>query len=204
MDIKINDKKKNVTVWPEKLFTQKEVDDSYQRGKDSRTSDVKNIQAADKSPEQEGKDEQTKSQATKKELDKQTVKDLVRMSNRCIYSISTQFPWNLIPSTIDIEEDRVTFIFRQFLSSQSHSVNIKDISNVFIESSLFSATLQVVSHTYVQNDIKIGHLNRKKAEKARRIIEGLRIFADHNINTSNYTIDELTQKIEEFHTTHKE
>lgn len=148
----------------------------------------------------EGIDEQTKNQAIKKESDRQTVSDLVKMSNRCIYSISTQFPWNIFPNTIEIEEDRVTFTFRQLLSSQSHSINIKDISNVFIESSLLSATLQVVSHTYTQNDIKISHLNRKKAEKARRIIEGLRTFAEHNINTSNYGIDELITKIEEFHT----
>ena len=121
------------------------------------------------------------------------------MANRYSYSISTQFPWNIIPNTIDIEEDRVTFTFRQFLGSQSHSVDIKDISNVFIESSLYSATLQVVSHTYIQNDIKIGHLNRKKAEKARRIIEGLRTFIKHNINTSNYGVLELIAKIEEFH-----
>lgn len=155
---------------------------------------------SDNNLKSEGIDEQTKNQATKKEADRQTVRDLVKMSNRYIYSVSTQFPWNLFPSTIDIEEDRVTFTFRQFLSIQEHSVDIKDISNVFIESSLFSATLQVVSHTYIQNDIKIGHLNRKKAEKARRIIEGLRTLVKHNINTSSYGIEELILKIEEFHT----
>lgn len=200
MAIKTNDQKGNVTVWPGKLYSQQEVDDSYQRGKDSLTPKVKNIQETDKSLKKEGKDEQTKIQATKKESDIQSVKDLVKMSNRSIFSISSQFPWNLFPNTIDIEEDRVTFTFRQFLSQQSHSINIKDISNVFLESSLFSATLQVVSHTYIQNDIKIGHLNSKKAEKARRIIEGLRVFAEHNINTSNYGVDDLIAKIEEFHT----
>ena len=79
-------------------------------------------------------------------------------------------------------------------------MDIKDISNVFIESSLFLATLQVVSQTYIQNDIKIVHLYRKKAEKVRRIIEGLRTFIQNNIDTSNYEIEELIEKIEEFHT----
>jgi hypothetical protein len=157
------------------------------------------IQGSDKILEKAGKDEQTKNRATKKEADRQTVNDLVKMSNRCIYSISTQFPWNIFPDTIDIEEDRVTFTFRQFLSLQSHSIDIKDISNVFIETSLFSAALEVVSHTYIDNEIKIIHLNRKKAEKAREIIEGLRTFVEHNINTSNYEVPELIAKIEEFH-----
>lgn len=154
----------------------------------------------DKSLEEKGKDVQMINQASKKEADRQTVKDLVKMSNRCIFTISTQFPWDIFPNKIDIEEDRVTFTFRQFLAWQSHSVDIKDISNVFIESSLFSSSLQVVTHTYIENEIKIGHLNRKGAEKARRIIEGLRTFAEHNINTSNYGINELIAKIEEFHT----
>ncbi len=109
------------------------------------------------------------------------------------------FPWNLFPDTINVEESRVTFIFRQFLATQSHSLDIKDISNVFIESSLFFATLQIVSRTYVQNDIKIGNLNRKKAIKTRMIIEGLRTLAFHNIDTSSYPVSDLVSKIEEMH-----
>src|ERR1035437_9158665 len=111
---------------------------------------------SEKSPEQAGKDEQTKNQSTKKEADKQTVDNLMKKSNRCIISISSLFPWDFFPNTIDVEEGRVTFTFRQFMSTQSHSVDIKDISNVFIESSLIFATLQVVSRTYIQNEIRIG------------------------------------------------
>ena len=52
----------------------------------------------------------------------------------------------------------------------------------------------------MQNDIKIGHLDKRKAVLVQRIIEGLRTFSEHNINTSNYEIDELISKIGEFHT----
>jgi hypothetical protein len=147
-------------------------------------------------------DAHTRVTAAKNQADIQMVNDLVRKSNRCIISISSSFPWSIFPNTIDIEESRVTFKFSQFLSSQSHSVELKDISNVFIESSVFFATLQVVSRTYVQNDIKIGHLNKKKAVLVQRVIEGLRTFSEHNINTSNYEIDELISKIGEFHNAH--
>jgi hypothetical protein len=94
----------------------------------------------------------------------------------------------------------VTFIFRQFLSSQTHSVDIKDISNVLIESSPFFATLQIVSRTFVENNITIGHLDATRAARVQMIIEGLRTFAEHNIDTSNYEVKELIAKIEEFHT----
>lgn len=165
------------------------------------TNPILQAENSDKSPEQAGKDEQTKNLSTKKETDKQTVDDLVKKSNRCIISISSLFPWDFFPNTINVEEGRVTFIFRQFMSSQSHSVDIKDISNVFIESSLLMATLQIVSRTYIQNDIKIGNLNKKKAEKVQMIIEGLRIFKESNIDTSKYEIEELISKLEELHTT---
>jgi hypothetical protein len=181
---------KKISYWLEKLHKQEEK--KVQNKEKLSGEESNNIL------KQEGKDKQTKDQATKKEKDKQKLVDLVKKSNRCIITISSLFPWDLFPSTITVEESRVTFTFRQFLSSQSHSVEIKDISNVFIESSLFFATLQVVSRTYVKNDIKIGYLSRKKAQKVQRIIEGLRTFIENHINTSNYEIDELLAKIEEF------
>lgn len=150
--------------------------------------------------QEEGKNEQTKNKATKKEEDRQTVSDLIKKSNRCIISISSLFPWDFFPNTIEVEESRVTVMFRQFLASQSHSVDIKDISNVFIESSYFFASLRIVSRTFIQNDITIGHLEAKKAHKVQMVIEGLRTFAEHNIDTSNYEVKELIAKIEEFHT----
>ncbi|MFZ2024865.1 MAG: hypothetical protein WAV51_01100 [Microgenomates group bacterium] len=155
-------------------------------------------QVTDQALKEEGKNEQKINIATKKEEDKQLVNDLIKKSNRCIISISTHFPWTLLPNTIQVEESRVTFIFRQLLGSQSHSVDIKDISNVFIESSPFFATLQIVSRTYIQNDIMIGHLNVKRAHHVQAVIEGLRTFAEHNIDTSNYEVKELIAKIEEF------
>ncbi len=150
-----------------------------------------------------GIDENTKNIAIKNEEDAQAVNDLVKKSNRNIISISSIFPWDLFPNTIDVEESKVIFKFNQFLSSQSHSLDIKDISNVFIETSLFFATLQVVSRTFVQNEIKIGKLNKAKAEQAQSIIEGLRTFAENDINTSNYEIEELVSKIGELHADHK-
>ncbi len=157
-------------------------------------------QLTDQVLQEEGKNEQTKNKATKKEEDKQTINDLIKKSNRCIISISSLFPWDFSPNTIEVEESRVTFIFRQLFASQSHSVDIKDISNVFIQSSPFFATLQIVSRTFVQNDITIGHLNVKKANQVRMVIEGLRTFAEHNIDTSNYEVSDLVSKIKEFHT----
>lgn len=203
-----NTENRKLSYWLEKLHIQGEQVRKDNNRREQQANVDAMIQPLNEQPvsendqdlTQSGINENTKNIATKKEEDIQTVNDLVKQSNRCIISISSLFPWDLFPSTIDVEESRVTFKFNQFLSSQSHSVDIKDISNVFIESSFFFATLQVVSRTYVQNEIKIGNLNKAKAKKVQSIIEGLRTFAEHNVNTSDYEIDELISKIGEFHT----
>lgn len=158
------------------------------------------VQKLKKSLEEEGKNENTKNQAEKKEVDRQKVDDLVKKSNRCIISVSSLFPWNIFPNTIDVEESRITFTSRQFMSSQSHSVEIKDISNVFIESSLFFATLQIVSRTYIENNIKMNYLDKDKTKRVKMIIEGLRTFANNDIDTSNYEVSELVSKLAQLQT----
>ncbi len=147
----------------------------------------------------QGQKQQAIQKATKKEKDIQLVQELIKKSNRSIISISAIFPWDFFPNTISVEESRLTIVFHQFLTSQTHSINIKDISNVFLEASPFFATLQIVSRTYVQNEITLSHLNPQKASKVKMIIEGLRTLSEHNIETSNYEIPELIAKIEEFH-----
>jgi hypothetical protein len=205
-----NIENKKISYWLKKLYGQREKlrHDNTKRDDQSK-EDTTTLPLPDQSSNiksqdlaQSGINEYKKNVATKNEEDRQIVDDLVKKSNRHIISISSSFPWNLFPNTIDVEEGRVTFKFRQFLTYQSYSVEIKDISNVFIESSFLFATLQVVSRTFIQNNIKIGNLEKFKAKKVHRIIEGLRTFAEHDINTSNYEIDELISKIEEFQTNH--
>lgn len=147
-----------------------------------------------------GKNEHIKNQAEKKAFDRQKLNDLVKKSNRCIISLSSKFPWSLFPNTFEVEEGRINIITRQFMSSQSHSVDIRDISNVFIESSYFFATLQIVSRTYIKNDIKINYLNKAEARQAKMIIEGLRTLKNNDIDTSNYEVSELVSKLGELET----
>jgi len=141
--------------------------------------------------------------AKNKRLDKNLVADLVKKSNQILVTISThRFPFDFFPDTINVEEGRVTVITRNlFFSSQVHSVDIKDISNIFINMAPFFAQLVIVSKTFAQNEIKIDNLRKKEAVFARRIIEGLRIFESKRIDTSNYTKKELIAKLEELSTT---
>ncbi len=156
---------------------------------------------ADKIPMRQGVDIQLVN--SKKSADRNTVAGLVRKSNRILATISTQrFPFNFFPVTLNIEEGRVTIITRNFFfSSQIHSVDIKDISNIFINTAPFYAQLVIVSKTFTENEIKINNLRKGEAVLARRVIEGLRIFESKQIDTSVYTKKELIAKLEELSTT---
>ncbi|PIY69488.1 hypothetical protein COY90_00350 [Candidatus Roizmanbacteria bacterium CG_4_10_14_0_8_um_filter_39_9] len=176
MDIKINNQRRNVAVIP---AVQEQVAGISQR--------KEAILLIDKN----------------KRLDKKLVENLVKKSNRILAAISShQFPFDFFPDTINIEEGRITVITRSFfLSSEVHSVDIKDISNVFINMAPFFAQLVIVSKTFSRNEIRIKYLRKKEAIFARRIIEGLRIFAGKQIDTSSYTKEELVAKLEELSTT---
>jgi len=175
-----------VTVWPEKIYTQREVDGLLKKGQDSFPSRARQIEkeglTADK----------------RKRLENKTVAGLVKKSNRILVSISSSaFPFDIFPDTINVEEGRITIINRHLLSSEVHSVDIKDISNIFINRTFLFAQLVIISKTFEQNNIKIRNLVPKQAIFARRIIEGLRIFENKQIDTSNYTKEELIAKLEE-------
>lgn len=136
--------------------------------------------------------------AKQKRLNSQAVADLVKKSNRILVSISTHaFPFDLFPNTINVEEGRITIINRHLFSSEVHSVDIKDISNIFINQTIFRSQLIIISKTFEANKIKIRNLITKEAIFCRRIIEGLRIFASKQIDTFNYTTKELVAKLSE-------
>ncbi len=170
-------KNRSVTVWPENLHTHQGAD-TLQRPEETQFADKQ------------------------KKQNKNLVAGLVRKSNRILATISSyRLPFNLFPDTINIEEGRITVITRNFFSSQVHSVDIKDISNIFINMAPFFAQLVIVSKTFSENEIRIKNLRKKEAVFARRIIEGLRIFENKQIDTSNYTKEELIAKLEELSTT---
>ena len=189
MDSNTNDPDRSVTVWPEKVYTQQEVDSLLeQKGKNLPSQEkviVEEAQTADRQERRENK----------------TMEGLVRKSNRILTSISSVFPFDIFPNVINVEEGRITIITRHLLSSEVHSVDIKDISNVFINTAIFFSQLVIISKTFEENEIKIRNLRPREAVYIRRIIEGLRTFEKNQIDTSHNTVEEILAKLKELSTT---
>ncbi len=186
-----------VSFWLKKLYDQGQRNKKINTSEDSLTS-VNILQHKIEKThiaEDKGLDQYAADQKVKIESDKHIVEELVKQSNRRLISISSTFPFTLFPNTIDVEENRITFNFRQFLAYQSHSIDIKDITNVFIEAGIFFASLQVVSRTFTENEVKIDYLKKDQAVQVRKIIEGLRTLKTNDIDTSSYEIGELLNKL---------
>jgi len=154
------------------------------------------------SPENFSTREEISTANKNKKLEEGVVAGLVRKSNRILLSVrSHRFPLDLFPDTLNIEEGRITIITRHFFTSEVHSVDIKDISNVFINMVPFFSQLEIVSRTFEDNEITINALWKRDAVLARRILEGLRVFENKKIDTSNFTKEELLDKLKELSTT---
>ena len=188
--MKIYSKNESVDILPEKVYSQGEVDALLKKKKDVVSSKANQIV-------------EEKLTADKQErLDDRTVANLVKKSNRILVSISShRFPFDPFPDTLNVEEGRITIINRHLFSSEVHSVDIKDISNIFINTVVFFSQLVIISKTYERNVIKMANLWIKDAVFARRIIEGLRIFVSKGIDTSGYSVKELVDKLQELSTT---
>mgnify|MGYP001557862008 FL=1 len=141
-------------------------------------------------------------QVKKVEADKHVISDMVQNSNEILMSItSVGFPFDFFPTTINIEATRATIITRQLFSSQVHSVDIKDISSVFIETGILFAAITLISKIFSQKELVIDRLWKKEAILLRRVIEGLRMFEKKEINITKFSKEELLSKLEELSTT---
>lgn len=190
MDRKIYNQKGSVKVSPEKVYTQGEVDNLLEKKEDSLSSPAREIEKENRTADKQER------------LDDRTVANLVKKSNRILVSISSHaFPFDFFPDTLNVEEGRITIINRRLFSSEVHSIDIKDISNIFINTVIFFSQLVIISKTFEENEIKIANLRTKEAIFIRRIIEGLRIFVNKQIDTSGYTKEELIAKLQELSTT---
>lgn len=177
-------------VRPEKLYTQHEVDDLLEKGEDRLSSRKRELEKESRASDKQ------------KRLNNRAIANLVKKSNRILVSISSHaFPFDLFPDTINVEEGRLTIVNRHLLSSEIHSVDVKDIANVFINRNIFFAQLVIISKTFEDNEVRIRNLYPSEAIFARRIIEGIRIFESKQIETSGYTKEELIAKLEELSTT---
>lgn len=129
--------------------------------------------------------------------DQQKLDQLVEESSRILYKISTVFPFDLFPDEVVIDENKVNIIIRNFFSSELiESVLIRDISQIYIQTTPFFASMRIATFKANSKPYNFSFLKINEAIKARRIIEGLRVVTKEKIDLARFPLEELTQKVE--------
>lgn len=106
----------------------------------------------------------------------------------------------MLRSEVIIDITKITFIIRKFLMpKQTISVAIQDIVEVEVNSIPFFATLvlQTVMTDEDNHIIRITHLKKDEANKARRFIQGLEIAMKQGIDLTQVKDEQLLSRIEE-------
>lgn len=104
----------------------------------------------------------------------------------------------LLPGEVVIDTAKITFIHRPFFFSERiHSISVKDISDVYVETAPIFATLHIVDVNFTENLISLNWFWKKDAEKARRIITGLMAASKEQVDLKTVDDDGLDEKLEE-------
>lgn len=145
---------------------------------------------------QEGKDEAKKEEAKKSELDKSKLNQITQISNRVLARASTVFPFDLFPSTIVVDDMKVTVILRTFFWTELiRSFDMIDISGIFVGSGPILASIELVSKNFIENNVTIKNFWKKDAINLRNVIEGIRMLTKEDVNTKDFQKYELLAKV---------
>lgn len=149
------------------------------------------------SPKAMGHQEAIKDNVRENDKNKQKFDQLVERSKVILYKCSSVFPFTLFPDEVTIHLNQVSIMQRQFFfAGRRHSVVIEDIEDVFVDTSLFFATLKIVDRGYVENIIQVPYLWVDDAKKARRIIQGLMIASKGDVDITKLDSENLLEDIE--------
>ena len=137
-------------------------------------------------------------EATKTEqLNRDRFHNLVKSSNTTLLSIGNVFPFDFFPDEISIEITQVNIIKHYFIySAHLQTIPIKNIADVFLDTSFFFATIKIVDSSFIESSVQVEYLRKDDACKARRIIQGLITANKEGIDLTKISSKTLVQDLE--------
>ncbi len=129
---------------------------------------------------------------------------LQKKTDTSIFTVSSIFPFELFPDIIQVDREKISLIRnRFFLTRKVFPILLKDIKTVRFTTGPVFGTLQFEIEGYEANPQPLKHLKRLDAIKAKRIIEGLIILKEKNIDTSKLSDQQLVNKAIQFGKEHQ-
>ncbi|MDO8599900.1 MAG: hypothetical protein Q7R44_00610, partial [bacterium] len=92
------------------------------------------------------------------QIDKRRLDAIVRES-REIYRIYSVFPFDLFPDILAIDENKITFIIKDFWKVERvHSIYVRDISDCIVQTSIIFSSLNVIDLGFRENWVSVSFL----------------------------------------------
>lgn len=144
----------------------------------------------------QGKTDAVKESAKSESQNQEKLDVLLTNTETVLLRIGNIFP--ILKSELIIDSSKVTIIHRPFFFTESiHTITIKNLTSIYIETVPFLATINLKDINYVQNNFRVRWILKGRAEKARRILIGLMQTAKEDIDLKSLTDDNLAEKLEE-------
>ncbi|HVZ12578.1 MAG TPA: hypothetical protein VG965_06135 [Patescibacteria group bacterium] len=126
---------------------------------------------------------------------------IISKSNHVLFKTKSVFPFALFPDKITIDPLKVNVITKEFFSSFNvHCIYVKNILDVFLDEGPFFSTLKIVDQSFADNTVSVPYLRKADAAKARKIIQGLILMHQQNVDVSNISDDHMVEKLEQLGT----
>jgi hypothetical protein len=146
---------------------------------------------------QDVQDDITKEALKEEAVNQQKLDFLVEQSQKILFQTKGEFPFDFFPDTLTIEPNQIHVTTRAFFkSARVHSIALKDISDVFIETAPMYATLKIIDRNFIENQVIVPFLKKENAVKAQRIIQGLIVAEREGVDLSKVLDDSLVEKLE--------
>jgi hypothetical protein len=126
------------------------------------------------------------------------LEDLQQSAQRVLFRCSSTFPFQLRPDIIEVTDEIVTVIYRQFFGSKREfPIEVADLMNIYYESDGLFAAVNFKIEDYEKPPRKVRFLKRGDAKYLCNIVQGLITCRREGIDTTQYDKAELLQKLED-------
>lgn len=126
-----------------------------------------------------------------------SVEDMKKKSKKVLLNIKTVFPFKFFPTHLIVDIHRVIVIEQTFLFADTiRSIPIQNIQYVRCDRALLFGSLCLRTYGFSDREVVIKHLWNKDAVCARRIIEGLLICYEDNLDPMKFGEKDICKNLQ--------
>jgi hypothetical protein len=149
-------------------------------------------------------EEEVKDTVQRRQHAEEKLNSLVKKASTELFRTQTLFPFDIFPDTLIIDTNKITYIYRNFLSSETvTTLLLREITDVTVECTLFMAQLNMsyCHHPMKPMSITIPGLPKKEAMQAKEIIQGILVLLKENVDITTITSQNITDKLQQIGST---